>query len=390
MLENIKNQISDSKCKNIVVGAGLSGAIIANRIAHEKNEDVIILERRDHIGGNCYDYKEHNISVHKYGPHVFHTSYEEVWSFLSQYTKWEPFFYNVKAYIDGNLVTIPFNLNSLYESFPESLALKYEKSLLEHFSYGDKATISDLCANNDPILYELALFIKNKIFDGYSFKQWGKDVSSLPISVSNRVPILISRDNRYFQDKYSAIPQSGYTAMVRNLIANDKIKCFLNVGNINLNTINEIGALDENINIYYSGSIDEFFDYKFGILPYRTLDIRFQEYDFEFYQSTAQINYPNDYDFTRTVEYKHYLREKSNVTIVSREYPMDFDLQSFAQNQLLDRYYPIDDKENIDLFNKYVDYAQSYKQLHFIGRLGIYKYLNMDQCVFNALNYKID
>ncbi|EJC8350023.1 NAD(P)-binding protein, partial [Campylobacter coli] len=208
------------KIQNLIVGCGLSGVILARKIAEEKNEKVVIIDRRDHIGGNIYDYKDKdtNITIHKYGPHVFHTSIKEVWDFLSRFTKWHIFFYKVKAYIDGKEVNIPFNLDSLYKVFPKEMALILERKLIEKYGFDTKTTILELKNSNDKDLQFLADYIYKKVFLGYTVKQWGVKPEEIDPSVSARVPIYISKDDRYFQDTYQALPRDGYTKMIENIL----------------------------------------------------------------------------------------------------------------------------------------------------------------------------
>lgn len=363
------------KVKNLIVGCGLSGIVLAERLASQKNEEVLIIDRRGHIGGNIFDYKdkETGITVHQYGPHVFHTNSKEVWDYLSQFTDWHRFMYRVKAVIDGIKVNIPFNLDSLHKVFPKSLADKLEIKLIEKFGFNKKVPILELRQSNDKDLEFLAQYVYEKVFLGYTVKQWGVKPEDLDASVSGRVPVYISRDDRYFQDKYQAIPQDGYTAMVKNILNNPLIKVELNTD------FNAVKNDIEYERLFFSGAIDEYFDYELGHLPYRSLDIVFKTHNKEYLQSGPQINYPENYDYTRSVEYKYYLDEKSDKTIVSYEYSCPF------ENGKNERYYPIPDKENQDLYNHYAEKAKTLKNVYFIGRLGDYKYYNMDQTVLRAL-----
>lgn len=362
------------KVKNLVVGCGLSGIVLAERIASQKKEEVLIIDKRNHIGGNIFDYKDKdtNITVHKYGPHVFHTNSKEVWDYLSQFTDWHRFMYRVKAVMDGIEVNIPFNLDSLRKVFPNSLANKLEEKLLEKFGFNKKIPILELRQSNDKDLEFLAQYVYEKVFLGYTVKQWGVKPEDLDPSVSGRVPVYISRDDRYFQDKYQAIPADGYTKMVQNILDNPLIKVELNTD------FNDIRENIEYDRLFFSGAIDEFFNYEFGALPYRSLDIVFKTYDTEYLQSGPQMNYPENYDYTRSVEYKYYLDEKSDKTIVSYEYSCPYD----GKNE---RYYPIPGSENQSLYDKYAQKASELKNVWFVGRLGDYKYYNMDQTVARAL-----
>ena len=361
--------------KNLVVGCGLAGSVIAERIARELKEPVLIIDKRAHIAGNVYDYKDNTtgITVHKYGPHVFHTNNQEVWSYLSKFTDWHYFMYRVKAIIDGNEVNIPFNLDTLNKVFPTSLAETLATKLIEKFGFNKKIAILELNKTDDEDLKFLADFIYQKVFLGYTIKQWGVKPEDLDQTVSSRVPIYISRDERYFQDKYQAIPMHGYTSMVKNILDHPLIDIKLNT---NFADVKDTIKYDR---LFFTGPIDEFFDYEFGELPYRSLDIKFVQYDKKYFQSGAQLNYPENYDFTRSVEYKYYLDEQSDSTIVSFEYPQNF------KNGVNERYYPVPNDHNQQLYQKYLHNIIQKKDTYFLGRLADYKYYNMDQVVERAL-----
>ena len=374
------------KVKNLVVGAGLSGATIARRIAELKHESVLVIDRRNHIAGNAFDYvdDETGIIVHRYGPHVFHTNDKEVWDFLSRFTEWHPFFYKVKAFIDGKLITIPFNFDSIEQAFPHNFAKRLEEKLLDNFEFNTKVSILDLEKYKDNDLKFLKQYIYNKVYKGYSLKQWGTAFDDLDESVTSRVPIYISRDDRYFLDKYQAIPKFGYTKLIENILKDDLIEIRLNTDFLHYKSVYEYE------NLYYTGSLDELFDYSAGALPYRSLDLQFKKLDREKYQDFAQVNYPENFDFTRICEYKHYLNQTSSKTVISVEYPCDF------ERDLNERFYPIENKKNESLYKLYVGYLRdqnwkngqksSKKYINILGRLGLYKYLNMDQVVRKALD----
>ena len=364
------------KVKNLVVGCGLSGIVIAERLAEEKKEKVLIIAKRKHIGGNIFDYKdrETGIMVHKYGPHVFHTNEKKVWDYLSRFTQWHPFMYKVKALIDGIEVNIPFNLDSLHKVFPKHMAEKFENKLIEKFGFNKKVPILDLKTSGDVDLQFLAQYVYEKVFLGYTLKQWGVKPENLDSSVSARVPVFISRDSRYFQDKYQAIPAEGYTQMAANMLKNPLIE--VRLGNDYKDIRNKI----EYEKLFYSGAIDEFFDFEFGALPYRSLDIMLKTFNKTFVQSGPQINYPENYDYTRSVEYKYYLDEISDKTVVSYEFPCSFKI---GKNE---RYYPIPAKDNEVIYQAYKQKALTLNNVFFLGRLGDYKYYNMDQVVSRALD----
>ena len=360
---------------NLVVGCGLSGAVIAERLASQKGQQVLVIDQRDHIGGNCYDYRDKNgINIHKYGPHVFHTNSKEVWDYLSRFTDWHYFMYRVKAVIDGIETIIPFNLNSISQVFPPSLAKRLEEKLLAIFPYGKKIPILELRAANDPDLQFLANYVYEKVFLGYTVKQWGVTPEELDPSVSGRVPVFISRDDRYFQDTYQAIPKAGYTKMVERMLDHPNITVQLNT---RYQDVKETISYDR---LFYTGPIDEFFNYQLGELPYRSLRFDFVTYGKEYYQSGPQINHPENYDYTRSVEYKYYLDDISTNTIVSFEYPQAFEV---GKNE---RYYPVPNDTSADLYACYKELAdKECPNVHFIGRLGEYKYYNMDEAVKRAL-----
>jgi len=359
--------------KNLVVGAGFSGAVIANLIANELGEDVLIIDKKPHLAGNCHDFRDKNgIMIHKYGSHIFHTSDESVWNFIKQFGNFNNYQHKVIGDIDGVRTSIPFNLNTLFDVFPEDLAMRLEKKLLDLFELEKKVPILEFQNQNDEDLKLLANFIYEKIFLYYTTKQWGVSPEKIDNAVTARVPVFISKDNRYFQDKYQGIPIDGYTKLVENMLNHPNIDLKLNTD------FKEIsGPFDR---IFYTGAIDEFFGYEFGQLPYRSVNFKFEEYDKEFYQENAVVNYPTSEDFTRIHEYKYYLGDKSNRTVIAKEFSESFEL---GKNE---RFYPIPKKENFDLYNKYLEKSKTLKNVYFLGRLGDYKYYDMDKAIARALS----
>ena len=361
---------------NIVVGCGLSGASIARLLA-DKGERVLVIDKRAHLAGNIYDYKDKNdIVIHKYGSHIFHTNNENVWKFLEKFTDFNTYMHRVVAVIDGIETTIPFNINTLYDVFPQTLAKRVEEKLLTNFEYNSKVPILEFQKQNDKDLKFLAEYIFEKVFLHYTEKQWGKNPNQISSAVTARVPVYISKDSRYFQDKYQGIPLNGYTKMVENMINHPNIVLRLNTDFKSLIQKNQ--KLINETRIFYTGSIDEFFDYKYGELPYRSVYFKFETHNREFYQNNAVVNYPCNYDFTRIHEYKYYLNDKSDKTVIAKEYSEDF------ENGKNERYYPIENPENIKLYRKYLKEAP--KNVYFLGRLGDYKYYNMDKAVERAIN----
>lgn len=363
---------------NIIVGSGFSGSTMARLIAEKLDEKVVVVDKKDHIAGNSYDYRDENgIMIHKYGSHIFHTNNEKVWSFLKQFTDFNTYMHEVVGILDGIEAQIPFNFTTLYQIFPETLAKRLEEKLLKEFEYNKKVPILEFQKQDDEDLKFLAEYVYEKIFLNYTTKQWGVSPKDVDGAVTARVPVYLSKDNRYFQDKYQGIPLEGYAKLVEKMLDYPNIEVILNKDFAEFKKENS--DLLKNARIFYTGSIDEFFDYKFGKLPYRSVNFKFETHNREFYQTHACINYPNNYDFTRIHEYKHYLNDKSEKTVIAKEYSEFFEL---GKNE---RYYPIASEENAKLYQKYLDEAKNLKDVYFFGRLGDYKYYNMDLAVARAI-----
>lgn len=357
--------------KNLVVGAGFSGATIARLLA-DGGENVVVIDKKDHIAGNSYDYKDENgIMIHKYGSHIFHTKSEKVWNFIRQFGSFNQYMHKVYAVIDGIETTIPFNFNTLYDVFPESLAKRLEEKLLENFDFNTKVPILEFLKQDDEDLKFLANYVYEKVFLHYTTKQWSVSPTDVDGAVTARVPVYLSKDNRYFQDKYQGIPLEGYTALVEKMLKHHRIKLELNTDYKDYK-----GHYDR---IFFTGSIDEYFNYNFGKLPYRSVNFKFETYDREFYQRNSVVNYPCNYDFTRIHEFKHYLNDRSDKTVIAKEYSEFFELD---KNE---RYYPIPKDENTALYNKYLEEAKKLNNVYFLGRLGDYKYYDMDKAILRAL-----
>lgn len=357
----------------LVVGAGFSGATIANLLADKSDEQVLVVDKKDHIGGNCYDYRDKNgIMIHAYGSHIFHTNSEKVWTYLKQFTDFNTYMHKVIGLLDGIETHIPFNFNTLYDVFPKSYAELLEHKLLDNFNINTKVPILEFQKQDDDDLKYLANYVYEKIFLEYTTKQWGVSPTDVDGAVTARVPIYLSKDNRYFQDKYQGIPLNGYTEVIKNMLNHKNIRVQLNTDYTVLNW----KKFDK---IFFTGSIDEFFGYKYGNLPYRSVNFKLETHDKEYYQSNACVNYPCNYDFTRIHEYKYYLDDKSSKTVIAKEYSEDFEL---GKNE---RYYPIPQDENFELYNKYLEEAEKLDNIYFLGRLGDYKYYNMDGAILRAI-----
>lgn len=359
----------------LIVGSGFTGATLAERLASQLDQKVLVVEKRNHIGGNSYDtYNEDGILIHKYGSHTFHTNSRMVWNYLSAFTEWRQYFHEVLTVIDGKKVPVPFNLNTLYLLFPTKFAEKLEELLIKNFGYGVKIPILKLreCASGE--LSFLADYIYQNVFYRYTLKHWELAPEQLDHSVTARVPVYISRDNRYFQDTFQGIPKNGYTALFQKMLDNPKIKLLLNTN------YREIAEEVEYKRMIYTGPIDEYFQYIHGPLPYRSLRFEFKTLQQEYYQEVGTINYPNEYDYTRVLEQKHLTGQISPKTTVSYVYPERYD------HQKNEPYYPIPRQDNRELYQLYRKEADNIKdKVLFAGRLADYKYYNMDQAVARAL-----
>lgn len=359
----------------LIVGAGFTGCTLAERIATVLDQKVLIVERRDHIGGNAYDhYDDNGVLVHRYGPHIFHTNSEVVWNYLSQFTGWRPYHHRVLALVQGQPVPVPFNLNSLYALFPPRYAERMEEALISHYGFGAKVPILKMRDDNSG-LRELADFVYDNIFYGYTVKQWELTPEQLSPSVTGRIPFLIGRDDRYFQDTYQGIPANGYTQMFEKMITHKNIRVLLNT------PLSEVVGEVAYERMIYSGAVDEFFGYEEGELPYRSLHFEMIHHETDRFQEVAQMNFPNDYDYTRITEFKHLTGQRTAGTTVAVEYPMRH------IRDVTVPYYPIPREENKVIFSRYARRMQeSAGRIWFAGRLADYKYYNMDQAVARSLS----
>ena len=368
----------------IVVGAGFAGAVLAERLASGLDKKVLVLDRRTHIGGNCYDEVDDNdIIVHRYGPHIFHTDNEDVLDYLKQFSDFSSYIHTVKAYVDAKNISIPFNLNTLYEVFDKNLALKLQDKLIDAYGKKSRVSISELKKNPDEDLQLLAQYVYDKIFLNYTLKQWGLKPEDIDEKVTARVPIVIDEDNRYFQDAFQLIPEHGYTKLFERLLSHPNITVELST-DFNDRALMKDGLVyfdDTLINnkIIYTGMIDELFGYCYGYLPYRSLNLQFESKECEYFQENSVINYPNDYDFTRITEFKYLHPIKSDKTTILKEYP-----QAYKKGENIP-YYPIFTVENQNLYEKYKMKLEKYTNIIIVGRLAEYKYYDMDDIIVKAL-----
>lgn len=352
----------------IIVGAGISGIVLARLLA-EKGQQIFIIDKRPHIGGNSYDYTDKNgINIHKYGPHIFRTDNEEVWQFLSRFAAWHNYTHKVRAIIDSKEVPIPFNFSSIDILFNVEKAKVFKEKLISKYGANKKVPILELKKSDDKDLQELAAFIYEKVFYHYTLKQWGFGPEALGGDVMARVPVYTGYYDGYFTEKYQAIPAFGYTKMFENILNHPNIKVQLNTDFKDIKNV----KYDR---LFYSGPIDEFFNYKLGALPYRSLNFEFTTLPQKQFQSVAVVNYTNKEPFTRITEFKHFLNQEKTETTIAYEYPAAFEL---GKNE---RYYPIPNQENEHLYKQYLELAKKEKNICFIGRLGEYKYYSMQSAV---------
>lgn len=373
----------------IVVGAGFSGAVMAERFASQQNKKVLVLEQRSHIAGNCYDYYDDSgITVHHYGPHLFHTNKQDVWQYLSQFTQWTPYEHKVLSSIDGKLVPIPFNLNTLYQLYPDDQAHEIETLLVEQYGAGGQVPILELRKSQFATLQQLAELVYEKFFVNYTTKQWGCSPEDISAEVTARVPIVVSRDDRYFHDKYQAIPSQGYTQLIANILKHDNIEVRLNTDAstlLQLNSEAKTILFDEHEfsgTLVFTGMLDQLFEYSEGELPYRSLQFDFQTLDTKQFQPNTTVNYPNEHAYTRITEFKHIMQQESHKTVIVKEYPQDYDRHDPVKKV---PYYPIFNDQNQQKFEIYKKRLAAFKNIISAGRLADYKYYNMDDAVRNAL-----
>lgn len=358
----------------LVVGAGFTGATFAERVATQLGQRVLLVDRRPHVGGNAYDeFNEAGILVSKYGPHIFHTSSPRVWQYLSQFTAWHPYTHRVQCMIHGQSVPLPFNLTSLRMLFPSRQAEEMEAALVSEYGFGSRVPILRL--RQSALLKPMADFVYDNVFVGYTTKQWGVAPDALDPSVTARVPISVSHDDRYFADPYQAIPLHGYTSLFQRLLDHPNIWVLLNTN------FADVAGEIEYRHILYTGALDELLDHRHGTLPYRSIAFVFTTLNTSRHQPVGTVNYPNDYDFTRITEQKHLTGQISPTTTLVTEYPVPH------VPSLTEPYYPVPQAANRPLYDNYLLRAQSElgPRGHFAGRLADYRYYNMDQAVARAL-----
>ncbi|RRV10606.1 UDP-galactopyranose mutase [Pseudomonas sp. v388] len=351
----------------LIVGAGFAGSVLAERLAAGLGKKVLLADRRDHIGGNAYDhYDEAGVLVHRYGPHIFHTNAERIFDYLSRFTEWRAYEHRVLAQVDGQLVPIPINLDTLNTLY----GLQMDEAQAEAFLASRAEPVASIRTSEDVVVNQVGRELYEKFFRGYTRKQWGLDPSQLDKSVTSRVPTRTSQDDRYFGDRFQVMPLHGYTRMFQRMLDHEGIDILLGV---------DFADLRDQVqyrHLVYCGPIDEYFDCCYGRLPYRSLEFHHETFDQARFQPVAVVNYPDEkVPYTRITEYKHLTGQQHDKTSVTYEFPC-------ADG---DPYYPIPRPENAELYKRYQALADQSETVTFLGRLGTYKYYNMDQVVGQAL-----
>ncbi len=350
----------------LIVGAGFAGSVLAERLASQLDARVLVIDKRNHIAGNAYDYyNDAGILVHKYGPHIFHTNSEKVFDHLSRFTAWRPYEHRVLSSVDGQLVPMPINLDTLNRLYGLQLTCHDVDAFLSSLA----TPLKQIKTSEDVVISKVGRDLYEKFFRNYTRKQWGLDASELDASVTSRVPVRTSRDDRYFTDRFQAMPLHGYTRMFENMLDHPNIRIMLNT---DYSDIKDEVRFRE---LIFTGPVDEYFDYCYGRLPYRSLRFEHQTIDRAQYQPAPVVNYPNEHAYTRITEFKYLTGQEHSKTSIVFEYPR-------AEG---DPYYPIPQPKNAELYRKYKAMADALPQVHFVGRLGTYKYYNMDQVVAQAL-----
>ncbi|MEO7117276.1 MAG: UDP-galactopyranose mutase [Caldimonas sp.] len=350
----------------LIVGAGFAGSVLAERLANVLGQRVLVVDKRPHIGGNAFDrHDDQGVLVHPYGPHIFHTNSSDIFDYLSAFTAWRPYQHHVLSSVDGQMLPMPINLDTVNRLYGLELTSFEMEGWLE--SVAERRM--EIRTSEDVVVNKVGTDLYRKFFRGYTRKQWGVDPSELDASVTARVPTRTNRDGRYFTDTYQSMPLHGYTRMFEKMLRHPNIKVMLNTD------YREIEAFIPWKRMVYSGPIDAFFNYRHGRLPYRSLDFEHVNLAQEQFQPVGTVNYPNDYDYTRVSEFKHLTGQRHATTSVVYEYPR-------ADG---DPYYPIPRPENADLYRKYERDAQALDRVTFVGRLATYRYYNMDQVVGQAL-----
>lgn len=382
-------ELNFEKYDAVVIGAGFAGSVVARQLAN-RGKNVVIIDKRSHIGGNMYEmYKKNGIRVHLYGPHIFHTNNQQVFDYLKEFSEFYKYEHKVLGKIDEKLVPIPFNFTSLEMLFSENDAVEIKNALLENFPKKKKVSILDLKNHQSLIIKKFGEYVFEKVFVHYTAKQWGVPVGCVDTSVINRVPVVLGYDDRYFDDSIQFMPLNGFTDLFERMLDHSNIKIVLNknaLDIVKLDIVNNNILINDKVysgTCVFTGAVDELLNFKYGALPYRSLNLVFEDYDTDFYQTNSVVNYPNEEEFTRITEFKYLTKQNlQNKTTILKEYPLKFD-ERMAQKR--DPYYPITNQENNEKYNLYKDHIDKISNLYLVGRLAEYKYYNMDSVIDQAL-----
>ena len=350
----------------LIVGAGFAGSVLAERLARGSGKSVLLCDRRNHVGGNAYDHADAaGILVHRYGPHIFHTNSRDIFEYLSRFTTWRGYEHRVLASVEGKLLPIPINLDTINRLY----GLKLGENEVEKFLATRAIKYESPRTSEEVVLSRVGADLYEKFFRNYTRKQWGVDPSQLDAQVTARIPVRTNRDDRYFTDQFQFMPRWGFTRMFENMLDHD---------HIDLALATDFYELRKEVNfrqLIYSGPIDQFFDFRYGKLPYRSLHFEHRTLDREWFQPVAVVNYPNDFEYTRVTEFKHLTGQQHQRTSIVYEYPRSEG----------DPYYPVPQPMNASVYSQYRKLAESLPNVRFVGRLGTYRYYNMDQVVGQAL-----
>lgn len=370
----------------VVAGAGFAGTVIARELA-EAGKHVLLLEKREHIGGNMYDEKNADgILIHRYGPHIFHTNDAAVYEYVRRFGTWMPYYHQVRGKIGGKEVPIPFNFQAMEQLFPAEKVSRLQQKLRFLFRERKRVSVMELLECSEKEIAELGQFVYDFVFAGYTAKQWGVPVDQVDRSVINRVPVVLGYENGYFADVYQLMPQEGYTSIFETMLRHPRIQCCLGTDAQTRITLQENGTIWLDGTVFhgvfvYTGMPDELLHYRYGTLPYRSLDLQFETLELESAQSVGVVNYPNSEAFTRITEFKKLTgQKKSGITTILREYPT-----AFARQEGQEAYYPIENPENRARYERYRTALATWNQLYLCGRLAEYRYYNMDGVVARAL-----
>lgn len=392
MIKNtIKNEEREKLVMDmIIIGCGFAGSVIARKILdYNPNIKIRMIEKRNHIAGNMYDeIDESGVLVHKYGPHIFHTNSKEVFEFVGKYTEYIDYKHEVVGNIDGINVPIPFNFTGIDKLFSINKSTEIKRHLRESYRDNERVSIKDLLASEDKLIKSLGEYIYEKVFVHYTAKQWGMPIEKIDTSVINRIPVVMGYESKHFTSKYQYMPKDGFTKIFEKMLDSPNIEI---IKEVNAKDILKIDDKTKKVTIYgkeftgpivMTGALDELLDYRFGVLPYRSLDLVFEKYNMNYYQQKPVVNYPNTENFTRITEFKYLTGQiLENHTTILKEYPLTYDPKSEKGNI---PYYPVINEESYLKYKQYYNYFKQISKFYLCGRLAEYKYYDMNSVILQA------